>query len=217
LNPWHKLYLDEQRYFVAPPYKKPDEIFFFTTSPREGTVESKTLPRILTKRYHAEAIFGTGRGHRVQIHEVPVTFSQIWKRALVVKKWVNAKQRGSNPEPKRIQLQRHHIPGTLFIELEAGELIMDTMFPSLISPDVYFILADKPGQEFVRCENLYDLRKTVEVEEGQSMSLSFQGIDGKEIQVEIEGSNEIRLSGQGMPRNWDGSDRGDLVIDIVTV
>jgi hypothetical protein len=249
LNPWYKCYLNEQKYFGAPPHEKPAEIFFFTSSPREGTVESKILPRILTKQYHADAIFGTGRGRRVQIHEVPVTFAQIWKRAVIEKKWVNVEQQRRNveehnrtirdiiesqgedidpravqismtysrPKIQKIQLQRHHIPGMLFIELEAGEFIMDTKFPSPIAPDVYFILVDKPGQEFVRCENLYDLKKTVEVEEGQSMSLSFEGIDGKEIKVEIGGSNEIRLSGQGMPRNWDGSERGDLVINVVIV
>ena len=68
----------------------------------------------------------------------------------------------------------------------------------------------------MRCENLYDLRKTIKVKEGESISVSFEGIDGKEIKVEIGGSKEIRLSGQGMPRNWDGSERGDLVIEIVT-
>jgi hypothetical protein len=77
-------------------------------------------------------------------------------------------------------------------------------------------LTDKLGQDFVRCENLYDLKKTVEMEEGQSMLLSFEGIDGKEIKVDIGGSNEIRLSGQGMPRNWDGLERRDRVIDIIT-
>ena len=120
------------------------------------------------------------------------------------------------PKSPKIQLQRYHIPGTLFIELEAGEFITDSKFPSPIAPDLYFILVDKPGQGFVRCENLYDLRKTIKVKEGESISVSFEGIDGKEIKVEIGGSKEIRLSGQGMPRNWDGSERGDLVIEIVT-
>ena len=111
----------------------------------------------------------------------------------------------------KIQLQRHHTPGTLFFAPEAGDLNIND--PSMIAPDVCFRMADATGQEFTRCEKCeYDLKRTVEVEEGQ-LEVSFLGIDGKEIKFEIEGRKIVRVEGEGMPRNWEGTNRGDLLVE----
>jgi hypothetical protein len=114
----------------------------------------------------------------------------------------------------KVQLQRHHVPGTLFSVPEGGSL--DINFATSVCPDVYYRLVDVEGQEFKRSlGNLYDLTRRVEVEEGQT-KVSFVGIDGSEIQVEIDGKKESqRLLGHGMPRNWDGTSRGDLILEFV--
>lgn len=114
----------------------------------------------------------------------------------------------------KIQLQRHHIPGTMFITPEGGSLDINVM--SSMCPDVYFRLVDAEGQEFTRSEkNKYDLMRRVDVEEGQT-NLVFTGIDGCEIKVEIErGEGSQRLVGHGMPRIWDGTNRGELIVEFV--
>lgn len=138
---------------------------------------------------------------------------------MILKKWIRHSQdhHGAleleNQEFK-IQLQRHHVPGTFFVARDGGSLNINVL--SLVFPDVYFRMVDMEGQEFKRSlENVYDLKRRMEIAESQTIVV-FKGIDGAEITVEIEGkSSSCRLRGHGMPRKWDGSDRGDLLIELV--
>ena len=111
-----------------------------------------------------------------------------------------------------IQLQRHHIPGTLFTASEAGDY--DINDDSVTAPDVCYRMVDAPGQEFARLDSIYDLKRIVEVEEG-NREIIFEGIDTKEIKVEILETNCVRIPGAGMPRDPEGGSRGDLIIEIV--
>ena len=102
-----------------------------------------------------------------------------------------------------------------FLLTGAGDLNIND--PSMIAPDVCFQITDATGQEFTRSEKCeYDLKRTVEVEEGQ-LEASFFGIDGKEIKFDIKGRKIVRVEGEGMSRNWEGTDRGDLLVEIVVV
>jgi len=116
------------------------------------------------------------------------------------------------PQEMKMQLQRHHVPGTLFFAPEAGD--MSIMDPSPIPPDVCYRLVDAKGQDFVRCHNLYDLRRTVEIGDGQSEA-SIKGIDGDEITFKIAGEKQIRIEGKGMPKDWEGTKRGDLIVELL--
>lgn len=91
---------------------------------------------------------------------------------------------------------------------------MSIMDISTVAPDVCFRLVDAEGQNFVRCSNKYDLRCTEEVEEGQ-LEASVKGVDGEEIMFNIAGTKQVRIPGKGMPKDWEGKYRGDLIIDLV--
>jgi DnaJ-class molecular chaperone len=111
-----------------------------------------------------------------------------------------------------IQVQRHHLPGTLFMATEAGSL--DINVPSNVAPDVCYRLVDAEGQEFVRSKTYkYDLMTNVEVEEGQ-LEATIQGIDGQDIIVEVLDQKRVRIPGHGMPKDWQGINRGDLIVTI---
>jgi DnaJ-class molecular chaperone len=41
------------------------------------------------------------------------------------------------------------------------------------------------------------------------------GVDGREVKFEIEeGGRQVRILGEGMAKDWEGKERGDLIIDI---
>jgi hypothetical protein len=217
-DPWRIQYFLEKERLSAPPESKPSSLLFFTSSsPETYITESKRTLRKITKLYNPDHIFGTAPARKVHLREIYVTFLQIWNRNVIVKRW---EQQGQDSEgylsfeqqELNVQLQRHHVPGTLFFATEAGDLNIND--DSMVAPDVCFRIVDAPGQNFSRCESRYDLKRTLEIEEGQ-LEVSFTGIDGKEIKFEIEGRKYVRLPGEGMPRNWEGTNRGDLIIDLV--
>jgi DnaJ-class molecular chaperone len=78
---------------------------------------------------------------------------------------------------------------------------------------VYFRLVDAPGQMFVRGRSPYDLKMKAEVEEGQ-LEVVVKGVDGEDIKVDISGQTCINVPGKGMPQDWQGGDRGDLIIEV---
>ena len=217
-DPWRIQYFLEKERFSVPPESKPSSLLFFTSSsPEAYTTESKRTLRKITKLYNPDHIFGTAPARKVHLREIYVTFAQIWNRNVIVERW---EQQGQDSEGYlvfeqqefKIQLQRHHVPGTLFFATEAGDLNIND--DSMVAPDVCFRVVDAPGQEFSRCESRYDLKRTLEIEEGQ-LEVVFTGIDGKEIKFEIEGRKCVRVPGEGMPRNWEGTNRGDLIIDLI--
>jgi DnaJ-class molecular chaperone len=53
----------------------------------------------------------------------------------------------------------------------------------------------------------------VEVEEGQLETI-IEGIDGQLITVEVLDQQRVRIPGHGMPKDWQGKDRGDLIVII---
>jgi hypothetical protein len=215
---WRIQYFLEKERLSAPPESKPSSLLFFTSSsPETYITESKRALRKITKLYNPDHIFGTAPARKVHLREIYVTFPQIWNRNVFIERW---EQQGQDSEgylsfeqqELKIRLQRHHVPGTLFFATEAGDLNIND--DSMVAPDVCFRIVDAPGQNFSRCESRYDLKRTLEIEEGQ-LEVSFTGIDGKEIKFEIEGRKYVRLPGEGMPRNWEGTNRGDLIIDLV--
>ena len=216
-DPWRIQYCIEKER-LSPRDSKPSSLLFFTETQEKTTRESKHNLRKITNLYPHENLFGLGAPTKVHLRQVQVTFSQIWNRHVIIERW---KRQGQDPEGYlvfedqefKIQLQRHHVPGTLFFAPEAGDLSIND--PSMIAPDVCFRMVDVPGQDFTRSESCeYDLKRMVEVEEGQ-LEASLFGIDGREIKFEIEGRKFVRVEGEGMPRNWEGTDRGDLLIEIV--
>ena len=216
-DPWRIQYCIE-RERLSPRDSKPSSLLFFTKTSNKTTIESKHNLRKITKLYPPENLFGLGAPRKIHLRETRVTFSQIWNRHVIVERWERQGQDSEGyllfeDQQLKIQLQRHHTPGTLFFATGAGDLNIND--PSMIAPDVCFQMADATGQEFTRSEKCeYDLKRTVEVEEGQ-LEVSFLGIDGKEIKFDIEGREIVRVEGEGMPRNWDGTDRGDLFVEIV--
>lgn len=112
----------------------------------------------------------------------------------------------------QIQIQRHHVPGTLFTATEAGDF--DINDDSLTPPDVCYRMVDAEVQEFFRLDSVYDLKRIVKVEDGER-EVTFEGIDGKEIKVDIAGTNNVRIPGAGMPRNSEGGGRGDVIVEVV--
>ena len=214
---WRIHYLIEKERLSVPAESKPSGLVFFTTSPKICIKESKDSPRTITKIYKPDHIFGTAPVRKVHLREIPVNFFQIWNRSVITKR---CRRQGQDSEgylvfeeqELKIQLQRHHVPGTLFFASEAGDF--DINDPSMIAPDVCYRMVDVAGQQFIRAASVYDLKGTVEVEEGQ-LNASLLGIDGKEISFEIEGRKQVRLPGEGLSRNWEGTNRGDLIIDII--
>jgi hypothetical protein len=214
-------YFLEQARLSAGPESKPRSIYFFTDDRTKGVTESRSSARKFTSAYSPEEIFGTAAERSAHVRALPVTFSQIWKREMIVMKWENMSQDydGSlviDGQECKAQLQRHHIPGTLFCVPEGGNL--DINFNTPICPDVYYRLVDAEGQEFKRrVGHLYDLKRRVEIAVGQQR-VAFMGIDGTEIQVEIiKGEQFQRVAGHGMPRKYDGTNRGDLILEFVTI
>jgi hypothetical protein len=216
-DPWRIQYCIEREH-LSPRDSKPSSLLFLT--PKKITRESKHSLRKITKLYPPENLFGLGTPRKAHLREIRVTFSQIWNRNVIVERWEQQSQDSEGylsfeDQQFKIQLQRHHTPGTLFFATGAGDLNIND--PSMSAPDVCFQIADAPGQEFIRSERCeYDLKLTVEVEEGQ-LEASFLGIDGKEIKFDIKGRKIVRVKGEGMPRNWEGTDRGDLLVEIVVV
>ena len=217
-DPWHLQYCLERERLSAPEDSKPESLYFFGVDRTKGIRETRSSPRRFTSVYSPDQIFGTAPERHAELRDVPVTFSQIWDREMILKNWIRHSQdhHGDLEFQKqefKIQLQRHHVPGTFFVAREGGSLNINYL--TLVFPDVYFRLVDMVGQEFRRSlENVYDLKRKMEVAEGQT-KVEFTGIDGAEITVEIEGKSFCRLQGHGMPRKWDGSDRGDLLIEFV--
>jgi len=110
-----------------------------------------------------------------------------------------------------MQLQRQHGPGTLFFVQEGGdESVLEEEGTAV--PDVAFRLVDAAGQRFTRV-NKWDLQTTVYGSCGEGVVI---GVDGKEIRFEIEeGARQVRIAEEGMPSEWEGKWRGDLIVDIV--
>lgn len=215
-DPWRIQYCIERERLSTPTESKPSSFLFFTSSPEKCNKESKHTLRKITSVYNQDNIFGTAPARKVHLREIKVTFHQIWNRSVISERWERQGQDFQGyllfeEQELKIQLQRHHIPGTLFFATEAGDLNINDA--SVVSPDVCFRMVDAPGQEFSRCDS-YDLKRTLEIEEGQ-IEVSFMGIDGKEINFEIEGRKQVRLPGEGMPRNWEGTNRGDLIIEFI--
>jgi hypothetical protein len=215
---WETRYILEQRLLMSPPSTKPSAISFFTDHPTKLTRESAHSPRKVTSAYSPEGIFGTGPERKAELRQLEVRFAQIWRREVIKMKWERHAMDHQGyleieEKEMKIHLQRHHVPGTLFVCSEGGSL--DINDPSNIFPDVYYQIVDAPGQEFVRCENMYDLKIDVEVQGGDSR-ISLEGIDGDLFMVEIEnGESELRIKGKGLPRDYEGSFRGDLIIRLV--
>ena len=213
ISPWKIQYHIEKE-----PFSKPSSLLFFDADhPEKFAIERKSAPRPITNIYPAERIFGTGPSRKVEIRQVEVTLSQIWNREVIIKQWERKTQDSEGyllfeGREMKIQLQRYHVPGALFFSVGGGDLSIND---PLNAPDVCFQMVDAPGQEFVR-DKLYNLKCKVEIEEGQ-YEASVLGIDGKEITFEIGGRKRVRLFGEGMSRDWEGRNRGDLLVDIVVV
>ena len=216
-EPWKiQLCLEKERLLI-PQESKPSALLFFTDDITRVTRESKSDGRILTKVYHPNELFGTAPPRKVQLREIPVTFSQIWNRHTFLQKWTRQGQDHEGylqfeDKELKIQIQRHHVPGTLFTATEAGDF--DINDDSLTPPDVCYRMVDAEGQEFFRLDSVYDLKRIVKVEDGER-EVTFEGIDGKEIKVDIAGTNGVRIPGAGMPRNSEGGSRGDLIVEVV--
>jgi len=113
----------------------------------------------------------------------------------------------------KIQLQRQHGPGTLFILQEGGD--ENVLYEEGTAvPDVVFRLVDAAGQLFTRV-NKWDLQTTVYGSCcGEGLVI---GVDGREILFEIEeGARQVRIAEEGMPSDWEGKSRGDLIVDIIS-
>lgn len=207
----------EKKRLLLPQGSKPSALLFFTDDITIQTRESKSDPRILTKVYRPNELFGTAPPRKVHLREIPVTFSQIWNRHTFLQKWTRHGQDHEGylqleDKELKIQIQRHHVPGTLFTATEAGDFNINDH--STTPPDVCYRMVDAEGQEFCRLDSVYDLKRTVTAEDGQR-EVTLEGIDGKEITVEIAGTNKVRISGAGMPRNPEGGCRGDLILEVV--
>jgi len=216
-EPWRiQLCLEKERLLI-PAESKPSALLFFTTDITKPTRESKSDPRNITKVYRPDELFGTAPARKVHLREIPVTFSQIWNRHTFIQKWTRHGQdhqgylQFENKELK-IQMQRHHVPGTFFTASEAGDY--DINDDSITPPDVCFRMVDAPGQDFSRLDSIYDLKRIVELEDGER-EITFKGVDGKEIKVEIAETNHVRIPGAGMPRTAEGGNRGDLIVEVV--
>lgn len=154
----------------------------------------------------------------MEVRDVPVTFSQIWNREVIWRKWDAIRQDDDGWLDFRectlkIQLQRQHGPGTLFFVQEGGdESVLEE--EGTAAPDVGFRLVDADGQRFTRVDK-WDLQTTVYGSccgEG-----ALIGVDGREIRFEIEeGARQVRIAEEGMPSDWEGKSRGDLIVDIVS-
>jgi DnaJ-class molecular chaperone len=141
-----------------------------------------------------------------------VTFPQIWNREVLRPKWSALRQDVDGwldfkEFTARLQLQRHHGPGTLFFVAEGGDesVLCDG------TPDVAFRLVDSPGQRFERVGR-WDLQTSFHGACGDGVVV---GVDGREVRFEIEeGGRQVIILGEGMAKDWEGKERGDLIIDI---
>jgi len=215
---WQTRYLLEQRLLNSPPGTKPFAISFLSDD-GQHVRESANTPRKITGAYSPEQIFGTASERKAELRPLEATFQQIWKRGALRRKWERFAMDHQGyleieEKEMKIQLQRHHVPGMFFIYTEGGSLNIND--PTHVFPDVYYQLVDAPDQEFVRCrDNLYDLKREIKIHEGETV-VSFEGIDGEAITVEFEnGESEVTIKGKGMARDYEGSSRGDLVLNLV--
>jgi hypothetical protein len=213
-DPWRIHYHIEKERLSAPAETKPTALLFYTDNPtifhREGI---HTSHRKITSTYSPHHLFGTAPERKVQLRDIKVTPLQIWNRETIPLKWDRINQDGEGylefeKVEFKIQLQRHHIPGTLFCAFELGDL---SIFGGHGFPDVYFRIVNEDG-EFKR-EGIYDLRKFVDIEEGE-LEGNVEGINGNLIPFRIGKEKFIRIVGEGMSRNWIGNDRGDLIIEL---
>lgn len=218
-DPWRIHYCIEKERLSAPTDSKPSALLFYADNPNKFSRESKSTTRKFTNLYHPDHIFGTAAERKVQLRDLRVTFFQIWNRGALLLQWDRQCQDAEGylaleRRELRVQLQRHHVPGTLFVAVEAGDLNINDS--SLVAPDVYFRLVDAAGQDFVRSDScVHDLKATIEIEEGQFEG-SITSIDGKEIKFEIAGRQYVCIPGEGMPRDWEGLNRGDLIVEVIT-
>jgi hypothetical protein len=214
---WKTRYLLERRLLSSPPNSKPVAIFFFTDKRLELTRESPNTLRRITRAYSVDQIFGTAPARKAHLRPLVVTFRQIWERERLNVSW---EQHGTDHQgyleieerELGVQLQRHHVPGLFFVYLEGGNV--DINDPCDRLPDVYYQIVDASNQNFVRCENVYDLKMDIMASEGQT-EVSFEGIDGERITACVEGHSQILIKGKGMSRDYEGSSRGDLIINLI--
>jgi DnaJ-class molecular chaperone len=136
----------------------------------------------------------------------------VWQKWDVVRQdkdgWLTFEEKGV-----KMQVQRHHGPGTLFFVAEGGdEGILEEW---TAAPDVAFRLVDADGQQFMRVDK-WDLQTEFHQGGGDCEEGFVVGIDGREVKFEIEeGGRQIRIEGEGMPKDWEGKQRGDLIVDLV--
>jgi hypothetical protein len=220
MDPWNLEYRKEKQSLQGDRKNKPSILDFFTDDPLKAVRERRSTPYGITHLYKTDEIFGEGKPHRIHLRDYPVTFEQIWQRANRLEKWerLNQDDRGEliiEDMKCQIQLQRHHLPGSFFIEREGGSL--DINVPSKIPPDVYFRLVDAEGQRFARCATkVHNLKMTVEIEEGQA-EVIIRGIDGEDFTVDIRHPTSVTIPGKGMPKDWSGTKCGDLILDVLVL
>jgi hypothetical protein len=209
--------LEKER--LTPCDQKPNALHFFNAPSTETITESKfTAHRLFSNAYTPNQLFGLAPSRKCEIREVPVTFLQIWNREVLWRKWdvVRRDEDGwltFEEKGVKMQIQRHHGPGTLFFVGEGGdEGILEEW---VTAPDVAFRLVDADGQRFRRFDK-WDLQTEFQRGEEACGEGFVVGIDGREVKFEIEeGGREVRIEGEGMSKDWEGKQRGDLIVELV--